>query len=368
MVALGLPRMHKEPGERRDFLPTFVHRVARLGVEIVLEHGYGSGMDIAEDAYAGKSVRFTDHDGVYRQDYVMVLRYPSDDELRLMRRGACLISMVHFPTRPGRIAFLRERGLEAVSLDSLKDDVGRRLVENLRAVGWNGAEIAFQALHQRLPLDDAGRPPVQVTLLGSGAVGGHAMQAAVRYGDPALWQQLAGKGVPGVIVTVVDYDVTRLPDIMRGILRRTDLLIDATQRPDASQVVIPNDWLADLPAHAVILDLSVDPYDCSQSPPAVKAIEGIPQGSLDQLVFPPGDPAYDAIPDCVRTTHRRTAVSCYSWPGVHPRQCMEVYGKQIFPLLRRLIEAGGPAHVDPRGTFFHRALGRALLRHWPQQP
>ena len=139
-LAFGLPRMHKEAGERRDFLPTFVSRLAKLGVQICLEDGYGSGMGIEPDHYLGKSpgIRFGTHQECYQQDFVLVLRYPEVYELDWMHPGACLISMVHFPTRPGRIAFLEKMGLEALSLESICDEQGKRLVENLRAVGWNG--------------------------------------------------------------------------------------------------------------------------------------------------------------------------------------------------------------------------------------
>lgn len=362
---IGLARMHKEAGERRDFLPEMVHRLSQLGAAVVLERGYGQAMGYSEADYQQGSVRFAEQEEVCQQDYVLVLRYPSDAELALMHPGACLISMVHLPTRPGRMAQLRDLGLEAISLDGVKDDNGRRLVENLRAVGWNGAEIAFQALQRQYPhFESPDRPPIQVTLLGSGAVGSHAMQAAIRYGDMAVWQRMAQAGVPGVQVTVVDYDVTRVGAVMGNILKRTDLLIDATQRPDTSQVVIPNAWIAYLPQHAVLLDLSVDPYDCSQSPPATKSIEGVPQGNLDQYLFEPDDPAFDALPACVETKQRRSSASCYSWPGIHPRECMDVYGKQIYPLLRVLIEVGGPRQIDAQGTFFQRAMARAQLSRW----
>ena len=90
----------------------------------------------------------------------------------------------------------------------------------------------------------------------------------------------------------------------------------------------------------------------------------MPQGDLNQYVFQPDDPAWERVPRCVSTTHRRTAVSCYSWPGVHPRECMEVYGNQVIPLMRALIEAGGPAGIQPDGPYFHRAISRALLSRW----
>ena len=74
-----------------------------------------------------------------------------------MQPGTCLISMLHYPTRPRRVALLKEIGLEAISLDSIKDDVGRRLIENLRAVAWNGVEVAFQSIERALPSAGSGR-------------------------------------------------------------------------------------------------------------------------------------------------------------------------------------------------------------------
>jgi alanine dehydrogenase len=299
----------------------------------------------------------------------LILRCPPDNDLRLLDPGACLISMIHYPTRPGRVEFLRSLGIEAISLDSLTDDTGRRLVENLRAVAWNGLEVGFQVLHRTYPapgLEGRHRPPIRATILGVGAVGVHAVQAASRYGNVQLWQRLAQKGVPGVQVTALEYDLTGRADVMNGILASTDILVDATQRPDPGKVVIPNEWIAWMPKHAVLVDLSVDPYNCDTEPRETKGIEGIPQGNLDQYVFPPDDPAYERVPDCVSKKNRRYAVSCYSWPGIHPKACMELYGYQLRPIMRTIIEKGGTRNVNPKGRYFERAVGRAMLSRWQQ--
>jgi alanine dehydrogenase len=360
--------MHKEPGERRDFLPQFVAELQKQGAAIVLEYGYGSGIGSTDEDYlrAAPAVRFASHTETLQQDYVLVLRCPSDDEIRLMRSGACLISMLHYPTRPQRVAFLRSLGLEAISLDSIKDDVGRRLIENLRAVAWNGVEIAFKTLRRIYPapgFDSPNRPPIHVTLLGAGAVGGHVIQASARYGDDALRKQMIASSTPGVRTTVVDYDLTGHAGVMQEILSRTDILVDATQRPDPTKPVIPNGWLAYLPEYAVILDLSVDPYDCSIQPAYVKGVEGILQGNLDQYVFGPDDPAYANLPECINARHRRHVVSCYSWPGIHPEACMRHYAQQLEPLLEALLEKGYDG-LSPEGGYFERALYRATLRAW----
>ena len=368
-LTIGLPRMHKEAGELRDFLPELAASLDPLDVaEIVLEEGCGSGMDIPPAAYleASKKVRFASNEQAWAQDLVLVLRFPEHRSLELMKKGATLLSMIHYPTRPGRVRRLPAQGLEAVSLDSIVDDKGRRLLENLESVGWNGLRTAFEVIRRRDPaFASPDRKPYRVTVLGVGAVGGNAVQAASRYGNPKLRAELAAEQAPGVIVTAVDYDLTGHEAHMRELLASTDVLVDATQRPDPSRPVIPNRWLAELPEEAVLVDLSVDPYDLDADPVAVKGLEGCPQGDLDQFVFPPDDPAFDRIDKRVDTTHRRTAVSCYSWPGVYPKPCMEVYGRQLAPLLKALIGKGGVAGLDLESADrYERAVARAELGRW----
>jgi len=115
----------------------------------------------------------------------------------------------------------------------------------------------------------------------------------------------------------------------------------------------------------VILDLSVDPYDPVPGPGMlVKAVEGIPQGNLDRIEFPPDDPAYDGLPASVDSRIRRWVVSCYSWPGIYPKRCMEVYGAQMRPVLRKILERNGVGNIRPSGSFFERAISRAMLSRW----
>jgi len=367
-ASIGLPRMHKEAGERRDFLPELVGFLDRLGVaSIVIERGYGSGMGLADEAYLASSARCRvgDYAECLAQDVVLVLRYPADAVVEQLRQGAVLMSMVHFPTRPGRVEHLGRIGVRAVSLDSIVDDHGKRQVENLESVGWNGVKCGFRELRRTWPaLERADRPPVRVLLLGAGAVGAHAARAAVAWGDSSWRAAMVQRGVPGVEVTLVDYDLSSDEVYMRGLLARSDMVIDATRRRDVSKPVIPNTWLSALPAHAVLVDLAVDPYELSRSPVQVKSLEGVPEGNLDQYAFAPDDPAWAQLDPRIDTRNRRTALSCYSWPGIDPAGCMAVYGKQVEPLLRVLFENDLDA-LDPRhGTYFERAVARAELTRW----
>jgi alanine dehydrogenase len=367
-MTIGFPRMRKEPGERRDFLPSLLTRLALHDTEILVEHGIGSGMGLTDADYTsiGPSVGIASHGETFEQDIVVVLRCPDLEELDLVPSGTALVSMLHFPTRPERVARLRRARVDAIALDCITDDAGHRLVEDSRAVAWNALEAGFDALERTYPLlNDPGRPPIHVTVMGAGAIGRHAVEAATKYGRTDRAARLLAAGVPGVEVVTIGRNLTADQRYVEERLRLTDVLVDATQRSDPSRPIVPNEWLRLLPEHAVICDCVVDPYQLDAEPPTVRGIEGIPQGNLDRYVFPPDDPAWDdAVPGGVPHEHRRMTVSCYSWPGVHPRACMEVYGGQLAPLIETLVQRGGVSGIRPDGDYHERALARGSLRDW----
>jgi alanine dehydrogenase len=365
--SIGFPRMIKESGEKRVFLPEFIQFLARKGLTVFLEEGYGSRSGFSFDDYrqAGLSICQCGRREAYRQDLVLVLRSPMREDYALIPAGRCLITMLHFPTRPRRVARLRQMGLQAISLDGITDDANLRLVENMKAVAWNGLEVAFDVLERRnADLRPPHGGPIRVLILGSGMVGKHAVEAAVKFGNLERHLRLLQTDGPGVAAVVIGRNVSGKRDAVRDLFRETDILVDATQRRDPSRPVVPNAWLAWLPEQAVIADLAVDPYLPDAEPRVVRGIEGIPQGNLDRFVFEPDDPDWRAtIPEGIPADNRRTTVTCYSWPGIHPEACMQHYARQLEPLMETLIEKGYDG-LSPEGSYFERALYRATLKNW----
>jgi alanine dehydrogenase len=364
-LTFGFPRMYNEPGERRAFLPDLMGLLGDMGAEVFVESGSGDGMGISDDAYRAVSpqVHLCDEATAYHQDVVVILRAP-EGRYELLRPGSLLISMLHFNTRPERVELLQSLGVEAVALDMITGDDGRRLVQNLRDVARNGLQCAFDALERRWPpLLSHERDAISVTVVGAGGVGKHAIEWGSKAGSPERNERFMREGLSGVEVVVVEQNLAGNEAYFRKRFAATDILVDATARRDTSKPLFPNAWLASLPEHAVICDLAVDPYLLDDDPPVVRGIEGIPQGNLDQWEFGPDDPAWDRLPAGIPTTNRRTVVSCYSWPGVEPQRCMELYDSQVTPLLKTLIWYGGVRAIGPRVSFHGRAMWRGSLRH-----
>jgi alanine dehydrogenase len=369
---VGFPRMNQEAGEKRVFLPEFIQFLANSGLQVFIEEGYGSRLGYSFEDYqqANPNIHRCTREAAFAQDLVIILRSPHMDEFKWLKKGAILLSMLHYPTRPKRVALLQELGIRAISMDSIANDENIRLVENMKAVAWNGLETAFDVLERRWPgLVKPDGKPISTLILGTGMVGKHAVDAATKLGNVERNNAHMAAGGPGALALSVGRNITANPRTMQTLFEQADILVDATQRRDASKPVVPNDWIAWLPEHAVVVDLAVDPYTLDANPPVVRGIEGIPQGNLDQYVFEPDDPKWDEhVPESIPSQHRRTTVTCYSWPGIHPDACMRHYARQLTPLLQVLLEKGYDDLRLNSANYFERALYRGTLKAFLQQP
>ncbi len=362
-ITIGFPHMNQEPAEKRAFLPGFIQYLTRFA-DVYLAEGYGSRLGFSFDDYRQGNPRIfqVERMEAFQKDYVLILRSPREEGYCWMRKGTCLISMLHYPTRPKRVQALRELGIDSISLDSIINDNNLRLVENMRAVAWNGLEVAFDVLENKWPglLRPDGKP-FQVLIIGTGMVGKHAVEAATKLGDITRNNLHIEDHGPGAVAISIGRNLSSKASVMESLLRQTDILVDASQRRNATLPLIPNAWLAWLPEHAVIVDLAVDPYLLDHNPPTVRGIEGIPMGNLEQYIFMPDDPHWEeTIPLSIPSANRRATVTCYSWPGIHPESCMEHYARQLEPLMEVLLSKGfNQLSLD--GSYFERALFRAKL-------
>jgi len=361
--------MHKETNERRDFLPAFFSILKKEKVQIFLEEGYGSALGYTKEDYLIKNntIKFVSNKEAYEKDIVVVLRSPEFEQIGYMSTGSTLLSMLHYPTRATRVEKLKEKGIFAVSMDSIRNDFLERIVVDYEGTSGNGINIAFTELakgYKNTCIEE--KKPIIVSIMGMGRVGLTAARLAGKYGNNKASEVILLEKTRGVLVNMLPRNVTDDEKHMIDILKKTDILVDATTRNDASQYIVNNELLGYLKKHSVILDLTSDPYLTDIFPFQVKAIEGIPHGTLDKIVIYPSDKEYNTVPNISSTLNQRTVVSCNAWPGVNPKACMDLYGKQLIYILQNLVVYSPSDFKLYNNDYFNRAIYRGTIEFFEE--
>lgn len=360
---IGLPTMHKEEGEKRAFLPSFIQMLGKYDVDVYIDDDYGERMGYSVEDYikVNDRVKVVPHCEVYRQDLVIVLKAPNNDELDQMKENSGLISMLHYDSKPMLRARLRKNKIISFSMDSIMDDSGQRMVVTYEQTAWAGVCTAIDEMEKRRKdFYSPDRKPFNVLIMGMGNMGVNAGKSCFRYlAEKLRNNELYGK-VPGMLVTYFEKDTTRSKDDIRKLFAETDLLVDATKRVDFTEYIITNDLIGCLKENAIILDITADPYYTTTNPIQVKAIEGLPYGTLDKYVFEVDAPEYEEIPKEVRKDFRRVTVSCNGWPGVYPERAMKIYEEQLEPFIEILMKKGFELSISGE-NLYERALYRSTM-------
>lgn len=358
LKTIGFPRMAITPGFRREYPPWFVKNLARVVQgEILVAEGYGSDQGYALGDYSAENVRIVSQKEAFTDaDIVVCLTAPEESEWKLLKKGQTLVSFLHYETHPRRTLHLYQKGVNTISLDSIKDDRNLRLVEDLRGTAYNSVRAAVLELRKQVGEKkwfDPDREPFHFVVIGAGTVGIWAVQALTRMGNIGLKEELIQQGGnPKTIVTPLEIYETKDEKFMNEqILPYTDILVDATFRPKSasSKHIISAEQIELLPEHSVICDTAADKYDVRSNPPIVKGIQGIPTGTVDKYVFYPNDSEWEdpkLVPEPFQLDmkQRRTTVSSYSWPSYGSTRDravnMEHYARQIYPFLEFLVTRG----------------------------
>ncbi len=358
--------MHKGKSEKRDFLPKLMRDLRGFkDYTILLEKNYGIDMGYSEEDYLNinSNLKFVEHEEVYKSDIVVVLRAPEEYEINYMKPGAVLFSMLHYETRESRNKLLTEKKLVCYSMDSLVDDDNMRMLVNYRGTSGSAIRIGFEELKKSMPdFYSENREPINATIIGLGSVAQGAAKALEEVSDKEFLDK--NPKVPGVIIRMLPRTITKDINELEKILKNTDMLIDASRRSDPSKIIIPNSLIGVLPKHAIIVDITADPYNENIFPIQVKGIEGIPTGTLEKYIIEPDDEIYKTIPKIINSKHRRVVVSCNAWPGVDPESCMQIYGNQILPFLKVLLSKRGQDLSIESDDLYERALVKASLDYY----
>lgn len=362
--SIGFPILNMEGSEKRDFLPEFFGDLKDYDdVEIFLEEGYGTKLGFYKEDYlkCNGKIKFASRTNIYKKDLIIVVRCPEPEEIYLMREDSTLISMLHYETRETRNKIFKDRKINCFSMDSMTNDENERIMVNYRGTARAGSKIAFEELKKRTNnFKDIKNNIINVMIIGLGAVAANSAKALEEISD----NEFLAKNKRGVMIHMLPRTITQNYDSLRIAIEKADILVDASKRFDTSKLIVSNDLIGKLPQYAVILDLTADPYNDNITPMQVKGIEGIPTGTLDKYVIETDDVIYDTIPKSINSKNRRVVVSCNAWPGINAKDCMGLYGRQLFPFLDVILSKGLQNLDINSKNMYERSLVRASLDYY----
>ncbi len=188
-VKVGVPK-ETSPGEKRVALvPPVAPRLAKLGVEILLEKGAGEGTRIPDSAYQDVTL-VDDGKALYREcDIILKVQAPSQEQIKLMREGTILLTFLQAARDVNKVRLLRDRKITCFAMELVPRITRAQGIDALSSqasvAGYKAALIAANALERFLPMltTAAGTiRPAKVLVIGAGVAGLQAIATAKRLG------------------------------------------------------------------------------------------------------------------------------------------------------------------------------------------
>ncbi|MEM0961114.1 MAG: Re/Si-specific NAD(P)(+) transhydrogenase subunit alpha [Bacteroidota bacterium] len=188
-LLVGVPA-ETMPGEARVALaPDAVRRLARKGVEVVIERGAGAQAFLTDDAFEAVGARLGERSDALGADLVATVRGVPTSDLDGLAEGASVVGLLRPLDEPDALRPLAERGATAIAMELVPRTTRAQKMDALSAMsgvaGYRAVLLAAERLPKFFPLltTAAGTVrPAKVLVLGAGVAGLQALATARRLG------------------------------------------------------------------------------------------------------------------------------------------------------------------------------------------
>lgn len=188
-MKVGIPK-EITPGENRvSATPETVRKLCAAGLEVSVEQGAGLGAHYADEAYQGAGAMLVDTSQALGADIVFKVHKPAFGEIRHMRRGGMLISLLDMCHDDGTFDALAEQGVDALALEMMPRISRAQTMDVLSSqaniAGYRAVLEAARLYGRFFPMmmTAAGSAkPARVVVLGAGIAGLQAIATARRLG------------------------------------------------------------------------------------------------------------------------------------------------------------------------------------------
>ncbi len=285
-MKIGVPK-ETTPGETRvAIVPETVKRLAKKGLEFIVEPGAGAAAFFSDQDYAAAGARVDA--SAFDADAVIKIHRPTPEEIARLRQGSVLISLCFPLLHPEVAEGVAARGASLVAVDMIPRTTLAQAMDVLSSqatvAGYRAVLLAAQSLPKLFPMmiTAAGTIlPAGVLVLGAGVAGLQAIATARRLGAvveafdvrKAVREQVESLGAKFVVVdakedaegaggyakeTSEEY-VHRQREVIRERLTRSDVCITTALIPGKkAPVLITEDMVKVMRPGSVVVDLAAE--------------------------------------------------------------------------------------------------------------
>ncbi len=344
-MKLGVPKETAVDERRVALVPDATGRLVKLGLEVVVERGAGSGAFCADEAYrdAGATI-VPDAGALYAAvDLVAKVQRPSVEEVERLREGTVLVSFLPAARVPEVVRALARRRVTALAFERVPRITRAQSMDALSSqstvAGYKAVLLGAAHLSRLLPMltTAAGTlAPAKAFVLGAGVAGLQAIATARRLGAvvsafdvrPAVQEQVESLGATfvaaeavsaaaetagGYATQLAEEQHRRELELIGRHIREQDLVITTALIPNrAAPRLITAEMVRAMRAGAVIVDLAAE------------------AGGNCELTRPDETVAANGV----------TILGPTNLPASVPFHASQMYSRNVLTLLQHLIKDG----------------------------
>ncbi len=275
---IGVPREIKEQESRVSVVPSGVFTLTQRGHQVLVEASAGEGSGFTDDEYrqAGAEVVGGPDEVFGRSNIIVKVKEPLTPEYERIRSDHLVFTYFHFAaSRPLTEAML-SNGAACIAYETIENTRGT--LPLLTPMSEVAGRMSVLAGAQHLQGPNGGRGvlisgvpgvmPGRVTVLGGGVVGTNAARMAAGLGA-RVWIFDINLDRLRYLDEVMPANITTHhsnPYAIRSAVADSDLVIGAVLVPgDRAPMLVPREYLAEMPEGSVIVDVAVDQGGCVET-------------------------------------------------------------------------------------------------------
>ncbi|HLO92787.1 MAG TPA: alanine dehydrogenase [Burkholderiaceae bacterium] len=277
-MKIGCPKEIKNHEYRVGLTPASVRELTSRGHSVLVQTQAGAAIGLSDEQYVAAGAQIApDAATVFAQSEMIVkVKEPQPQECAMLREGQIVYTYLHLAPDPEQTAALVKSGAVCIAYETITGPGGG--LPLLAPMSEVAGRMSIQAGAAHLEKSKGGMgvllggvpgvAPAQVTIIGAGVVGTHALQMAVGL---------------GARVTVLDKSVDRLRqlDLVFGNRISTlysnaqsveesvlaaDLVIGGVLIPGAAAPkLVTRDMIARMKKGAVVVDVAIDQGGCFET-------------------------------------------------------------------------------------------------------